>query len=450
MGQNSEACETCGAGGPYNIKKDGRVGTKRRSYVFSGVSDPVQDEIKSLQTESVIYKAFPIIPYLDNSDATLRFFRKMKELSPTHGSCINSIRDYVLGGQFVTVKKQRQGFSHPDNKPKPVSLQEHENFCDFIESFNPEMSGKVLMEEAEGIFDNFETYGTAWLKVERIQVGSEKQLYISNVDTEKCRYLVPDELDYMLGKNTVLISSSGFKGDPDETLEFINEYPYFTDYGDGREATIISLKNKVSARDWYGLPNSMQSLYSQFMEVQGGEYMVQGYANRWTAKVFIETVMDEEDEISEDEFADNVEEMFSAGGEARQFLYRNRLKGDEQSYVYEFTDKSDHETHETLSQIAERQIIKSHNWSPTLLGISQPGKLGQNQEFKDIFKVKYFTVIQPFQKKICDPFSIALKIGAEFFENAEASKYSLGLNNLFADILEAEKGEESNSNKIGE
>lgn len=434
-------CNTCGKSEPYNIKRDGIVGGKRRSKSLSTYGDPIADELKNLPAVSLMYRGFPVIPFLDEGDATLHFLRKMRELSPTQGSCHNNIKDYVMGGQFYVTSKKKPGFAHPDVVDVPASVSDHDYMVDFIENLSADFTTQKFFQIGEAIYDEYRGAGHGWLKVEFITVGSTKQVNFEVIDAEKGRYINPHKMQFGLGVDTVLISSSRFTSGTEEQLELIAEYPNTTDYGGGRSATVIPFSRKVSGRDWYGLPEHIQCLYYQFLDVQCGEYITEGYANGWTGKVFFETVMDDEDETDDDAFVDEVEYLFTNKGEGRRFLVRNRLVSDEETKVHEFADDTTHESHTAYSSVAERQIIKSNNWSSILMNIPQPGKLGQSQEFKDIFKIKYFTVIRPLQNKVCDVLNTGLELAADFLGDKRAAGFGVMLNNLFADLLKVEKEE---------
>lgn len=448
---NTAECGHCGNSEPYNIKTDGAkfARAQRRSKTLGTYGDPVADEIKSLTAVGMNYQGFSVIPFLDGGDATLHFLRKMRELSPTQGACHNNIKDYVMGGQFYATPRKEPGFSHPEEFDVAASVADHNYLIDFIKNLNPEMTGQKFVETGESIFDNYKGNGQGWLKVEFITVADVRHVYFENIDAEKGKYMNPNEYDSLTGSNTLLISSSGFTNTPDEQLELIDEYPAQTDYGNGRIATVIPYKRKAPGRDWYGLPDHLASLYFQFLEVQNGEYITEGYANRWTGKVFFETVMDDESEDDGDNFVSEIEYLFTNKGEGRRFLLRNRLVSDEATSVHEFKDESTHESHSSYANIAERQIIKSNNWSSILMSIPQPGKLGNSQEFTDIFKIKYSTVIKPLQKKVCDVLNTALFLAAEFKGDKKAASLSVMLNNLFADLLktETENGEKKSNEK---
>lgn len=265
--------------------------------------------------------------------------------------------------------------------------------------------------------------------------------YFESLDAEKCRYYATER-----GEPKILLVSPEWtsiyihKYPP----EFVDVYPNWSEYGNGRISTIIHLKNKVVGRDWYGLPESFGSLYWQYMEVQQGQHGTEGYANDFIARVFFE-ITGEEDDGDEDNFDAAVERTFTNqasryGGKPKRFMIRRRLPDDKEALVHEFKSNTEHEYHTNMAALAERSVIKSHNWHTVLLGAPTPGRLGQTQEFKEVYKQKYYSVIMPWQERSIRPVIQAFQ-ACEMMRTGRidiTGQYSLGLHNLYAEYLQDE------------
>ena len=451
MGQDLEPieleCETC-PDEKTNPKKMGR----RRSVAFGDVRDPIAEELKDTDTSKLIYDRIPIIPFFDNGDATLRVMRRMRELSPTHSACVSNIGQYVFGGELTTRHYVEPGMAFDSEEDKPLTEAENREFIEFIQSLNPEMTFEQLLETATSIYENRKTFGNAFLRIDAIKVAGQWYFYFESIDSEKCRYYMTQP-----GEDKIIVISAEWtnayinKYPP----EFVGAYPHWADYGGGKMSTIIHVKNKVVGRDWYGVPESFGSLYWQYMEVQQGQHGTSGYANDFVARVFFGITADPDADGDEDDFDEAVRQTFtnqaSAYGNApKRYIIHRKLADDDEVQIKEFQANTDHEYHLTMSNIAERQVIKSHNWHSLLMGIPTPGKLGQNQEFKEVYKQYYNNVIRPWQEKSLRPLIQALQICEEMRNGKKdvSIRFTLGLFNLYSDYLKSDTPDANDKTQI--
>lgn len=434
----------CGEDLKFNPKKKYRK--KRRSVNFEYVANPVLDEIRDVDEILKTFQVLPIVPFLEGSDATLSVLRKLRDYSPTHGSCIENQSDYIFGGEFVLNRKKKAGFATNKDEVE-VTESEFDAYIEFIENLFPDYDGAQLLEVGISLFDNFKTFGNAYMRIDKYEVAGTKFVKFSSIDCTDIRYFATQPQE---DKLFVISPYWGFGYITENPPEFVSAYPNFTENEEtGIESTIIHIKTKTIARDWYGTPKTLNSIYFQYMELQLGEYGTDGYAKRWTGDKYIETASDEEDEDDGNDFETQLEETFSNKGHGRRIVYRNRLTSDPQTYIYEFKDTDSHEFHVAMSDESERQIIKSHNWHRVLMGVPSKGKLGPGNEFKEVFRTKYLTVIKPFQVLICDCINKGMSLAFDFYGREDLKEFSLGLGNLFADVLEADIAEKTgNTNEI--
>ena len=428
-----DGCET------YEGTHPKKLFGRRRTRSFGDVIDPVAEELKDIDPSKLIYDRIPIIPFFDGGDATLRVMRRMRELSPTHGSCIGNIGHYVFGGELTTRRYIEPGMAFDSANDVPLTEAENKAFIDFVNSLNPDITFAGLLEVSQGIYENLKTYGNAFLRIDEVSVAGKKYYYFESIDCEKMRYYMTKP-----GEDKVLVISAEWtsayinKYPP----EFVAAYPNWSGQEGDKLSTIIHLKNKVVGRDWYGLPESFISLYWQYMEVQQGQHGTNGYANDFVARVFFEIVAEPDMDGDEDDFDHAVEQTFTnqanaAGNKPKRYLIRRRLPSDTEAKVHEFRANTDHEFHTSMSTNAEKQIIKSHNWHSLLMGIPSPGRLGQNQEFKEVYKQYYNNVIRPWQEKSLRPLIQAFQI-CEMRRDGKKDitiQYSLGLFNLYSEYL---------------
>ena len=446
-------CDTC----DDNISPKRLMSKRRASKSFGDVTDPIEEELRDPDRASMIYAQIPIIPFFDNSDATLRVMRRMRELSPTHSSCISNVKEYVFGGELTIRKYVEPGMAFDSANDQGISDTEQKEYVDFIKSLNPSITFGQLLEVAKGIYENLKTYGNAFLRIDAVKVAGQWFFYFESVDAEKCRYYATER-----NQPKILVISPEWtaKYIAKNPPEFVSTFPNWSDFENGTMTTIIHIKNAVVGRDWYGLPESFGSLYWQYMEVQQGQHGTSGYANDFIARVFFEITAEPEKDGDEDGFDDAVERTFTNranefGDNPRRFIIRRKLPDDDAATVHEFKANTEHEYHVNMGSHAERQIIKSHNWHSLLMGTPTAGKLGQSQEFKEVFRQYFNNVIRPWQERCIRPLIEAIQ-ACEFLRDGKkdiSTRLSLGLFNLYEEYLKnpdpATQDANANSNANG-
>lgn len=415
---------------------------RRKTGAFGDVYDPVAEELRDTDLAPMIYGSFPIIPFFDNSDATLRVLRRMRELSPTHSSCIGNIRDYVFGGELTIRRYIEPGMAFDTEEDQPLTDAEKATFTEFVRSLNPELTFDQILADAIGIYENLKTYGNGFYRIDAVRVAGKWFFYFESLDAEKCRYLATKR-----GEQKVIVISPEWTAMYIQRYppEFVDVFPAWSDYGNGRLSTIIHIKNKVVGRDWYGLPDSFGSLYWQYMEVQQGQHGTEGYANDFIARVFFEITAEEDDDGDEDDFDSAVRRTFTNqasryGEQPKRYIIRRRLPDDKEAMVHEFKSNTDHQYHTSMSALAEREVLKTHNWHSVLLGAPTPGRIGQNEEFKEVYKQKYNSVIRQWQERSLRPIIQGLQ-ACEMLMTGRldvTSQYSLGLFNLYDEYLKSD------------
>src|SRR5690606_3721435 len=129
------------------------------------------------------------------------------------------------------------------------------------------------------------------------------------------------------------------------------------------------------------------------------------------------------------------------GERPKRYIIRRRLPDDTPATIHEFKANMDHQFHVGMGALAERQIIKAHNWHSGLLGSPTPGRLGQRQEFADVHKQKYHSVIRQWQERSLRPIIQAMQAAEQLREGRMdvTLRLSLGLFNLYEEYLQTEK-----------
>lgn len=399
------------------------------SDALGGIADPIEEEVRDVQRAKLAYSVLPIISFLDNSDATLKLLRKVSSLSPTDGSCINNKNRYTIGGGLTAVDRVRPGMSY-SRATRKSEADENAAF-DFIDTMHPDIDTSYLLAQADAMHKNWEIFGNIALRIKWYTVAGRRYMWFENVDCEYWRYWATEKWE---AKVAVISDEWTLDYITRYPPEFVGVYPNITQNEQGHYETLIHVKNTVPGRPWYGLPQSHQALYYKYWEYQLGSYGTKGYANQWSARVFLETAGDNVEPGSIDAFRSNLRSTFTFSGKGRRVLHRHRNAADPETTVHEFRDETSHEFHATTADIAESKIIMAHDWHKVLMGIPTPGQLGGQNDFFSIFEVKYQTVIAPTQDTVMRPINIMLRIAREWF--SQELDFNIALGNLFEQALD--------------
>lgn len=414
---------------PYFVENPSILKRNKKPYILSTIKNPLLDELKDNEIKKLSEKSgINFIPFLDGSDANLALFRKLSELSTTHGSTISRICSYAFDGGFLVKKQPIPGIKTKfDNS---VSELEEQLMVDFVLKFT---TFDNLLNIAKRLGKNYKTYGNAILELGFIDIGGIKKIDIICHDVENFRYFASINNDDRIGLISPKFDSYYLLTNEPRVIPM---YPNFDTSKKGVKRTLIHIKNDVVGRPYYGLPNSVQSLNYQFLEYQQGKYTIEGYANDWTAKVFLEISVPsmDEDNDSDTAFSDNLHNVFTNNGEDKKTaLVRFKPDGVTETKVHEFSSNTNENFHKTMGEIASSKIIESHDWHP-ILNSKTSGSMGNSNEFENVYTQKYTSVIMPFQETILTPINILLKEASYFFET-NIDSLSLGFVNILEDYI---------------
>lgn len=409
------------------------VGTSSGSCLAIGdVCNPIRDELTPSQNERRPnwYGGLHIVPYMGEDHESLKLFRRLRNLSPTQSACIQSIRDYALGGEFEVSRRKREGFASLAEE-KEVSPQEADTFIDFLETFT---DGSELLDLANQGYENCQETGNSWLQVILTQTAGVRSVKLVGHDQLNVRYKYSK-----LGEDRAAYISSEW------STTWINEhppilvpvYPSWGEMPDGTVTTLIHKANLTTDREWYGVPPSMASIYFQWLEVMRGDYTQKEYGNGFTGKHFVEFEADH-DSSDYSEIAASFKSVFTRSGDARTLVLRQRSVNQTPATVKSFLPNTDEKFQAFVSEDSESQIIKSQNWDGALISVSKSGKLGSSQELTNLYKWKYQTVVKPWQNKTLSPINLAITIAAEWMGREDMKAYSLGLTNPMRELMEQE------------
>lgn len=395
------------------------------------VCNPIRDELTPSENERFTgrYSNLHIVPYMGEDHTALKLFTRLHSLSPTHGACIQSIKDYALGGELKVGRRKRKGFASVGDA-QDVSDAEANEFIDFLETFT---DGSELFELANQSYDNLQENGNAWIQVIMTQTAGVRTVKLQGYDQLNVRYKYSRLGEPRMAYISDEWSNIHLSKYPPLLLPV---FPFVGEMGPGIFTTLIHKANLTTDRHWYGVPPSMPSIYFQWLEVQRGDYTQKEFGNGFTGKHFIEVEGDEDSDYAN--LAASFKRVFTRSQEARNLVLRQRSESQKPATVKDFKPNTDEKYQQFIADDAELQIIKSHNWDGALIGISKSGKLGSSEELNRLYRWKYQTVVKPWQYRVLSPIDQAIEIAAEWMEREDMLAYSLQLTNPMRDLLEEE------------
>jgi hypothetical protein len=422
----------------YNPKTEMQKQLDADCFISSlgNVYSPIAEEIRDKDRIGYVAGGIRYVPFLEGGDATLRFFSKMRQLSPTHGGCIESIGKYCFGGD-VRIVRQNDGFANTQADEQEVSEAEFNTYIEFLRRWT---TGNDLVKAEKFLYQSWKTWGNAGIEVVRYRVAGIPyfKMYLHAGDT--FRYMLTEDFE----PNRVFIS-------PDWSPYYLSKYPpttlptypEFWEMADGTERSFIHVKNEVVERQWYGMPDSTHGLYYAYTEFQQGIYNTRGYDQSFTPSVFMQTFGDTTDVEGKIKLDEAFDSSFTNLGKAKKLIHRLVDIDVPTPFIHEFRDNSSHEFHEATAAIAEAQIIKAHDWHPVLF-MKTPGAMGGSQEFMEIFEVKNISVIKPIQNAILSPLRTVCDIAAEWL-GFDQNRLTIGAVSPFEMLVQQYKQSANNA-----
>ena len=225
--------------------------------------NPLPQALRDTSELRNFYKEYNLVPYAGSTSASshsfLRLLTSFYDLSPSHGSCIDDICFWSFDGDVEIVNKARPGLK-ADRVEVAPDVQER--YYDFIESVGiPLMELTALVKR---LYVDWKKTGNAYLRYREIEVGGQRMVSVSRIPPSDCMYLSGPGRTLAVSEH--FFSSKSFKDHP---VELIRVYPEWSRIPNGRE-TVFHIKNKRDNSEWYGRPDSLHSLFWQYVEWQEG------------------------------------------------------------------------------------------------------------------------------------------------------------------------------------
>lgn len=424
---------------PFSKPKRRRVGFG----MFTDIPNPIPAEIVDPKEIEDTFKHYGFIPYAatdhNSNHSLLLWLNSMSHLSPTHGSCINSIKSYALGQPLDIIKRHSQAFGI-DTK---LTEKEKETFVDWLDSTFRFQYNSNLHKIALNSYKNNKDNGNYFLEVVLSKFAGQEAANIIVHNTETVCYVTTKPNKTRFAGISHRWDIGHIKNNPPKVLPV---YPAFKVLDEG--ATITTLIHiKEDTTKLYGRPEWLNSFMSVYREYQDANYLIKQAAANFMAQSLIEVEDSEggtesvfsDADAQKDGFA-NASEQFSKNFTAesddpQSVILLSRPYGAKEAFVFQFKPNTSEQFYKVMSELQELDIIRAHQWSKRFLGENQTQGFSKDV-FLDELKVKEACMLPALRHQACLGINLALNMMSIFFNRPEFSKYMVtGRSNI--DLLKS-------------
>jgi hypothetical protein len=415
-----------------------------KGSVMSRMSSPLDEEFKD-GDYAAIQGLINYVPFLDCGDATWRVMRNMTQLSPTHGACISLKMDYALSGG-LGLKSAGDKIMRQNNRERPISDSEHDEYADFVESY---IGIDSIMAQMRKIAFNREGYGNTITEIILTQTAGVRGGSINTYDASMFRYKREGE---KINHTRGYLSQRWDFGYILRNRNYIKEYAVsrinpnngalevrFSEHEDGTLRTLLHLFEPALDRSSYGLPLSITSIYSQYLEFQMGKYHTRAYQNQLLPSLIIESYNMPHGEEDAERAADEIRQFMTAfqnsytnkgDGEKMPLMLRNLPAGTAPSTFFPLSPPTQEGFYKVMSETTAAAILKSHNVNKMLLERTA-GSIGASTELSQAAGLFDKTVIRPLQEAILLPIRIGIAEIAKWVGYQNRANLMLDLKTAF-------------------
>lgn len=357
-----------------------------------------------------------LVPYAGTMEKTgdnlLEFYNDMADFTPTSSACIYTKKIVSFGGKLQIVKSSSSIFDF-EEEYEEVSMDLKKKYAEFISSINFGIDQDLYNAQINQ-YEEFERNGNMWLEVEMYQVGKDKVINFRRWQTKHVRFLYT--------KNEERYVALSYKWDSDYLKKnperYVPVYPY-VENNKGVFRTVIH--EKAAGNFWYGRPSSKGSILNQYSEYQNMYYLCRLTSKDFTGRLIIEI---EDDAPNQNRLINNKRDQ-QAGFQSTldrfekrftnrsknpsTFILMTRPPNSKPMQVEQILPNTNERYYEKMDKINSGQIIRSHSWSPRLLG-GDAVSLFSTGVYMDELKVKDATTNIYFQNKVHGLFDKAIKL----------------------------------------
>lgn len=428
-----------------NIKDDNFLTSGNDLFGFDTID--LKLPFEAVDDDDIIdfFRKKKIVPYAGNFDVSgdrlLAFYEYMAENTPTSSACISSKAIVSFGSRLEIGKRFHPIFDIGEENDE-VSVAEKKDYIKNISMVNFKTDGDVK-NLCNNLYYGWEANGNMWLEVEMYELGKERKVNIIRHEQKHVRY--------QFTKKEEKIALVSLKWDNEYEKENPpREVPIFPNAIKSKGVVRTMLHVKNTRNFWYGKPPSKGSILEQYMEYADMFYLGRLNAKEWTARTVFEV---EDDAASSNRLINNKRDQ-NAGfkntidrfgknfsnksKDPSTFLLITRPPNSKPMAVHQMVNNTNERYYQKMSEIYEGRIIKSHSWSPRLLG-GNTSVYFATGVYLDELKVKDATTNLAYQQKVEGLVYQALDIAFDYLGISKARDLGFKFVSPYVKIIENEK-----------
>lgn len=335
-------------------------------------------------------------PFFAPNDNLFRTLLELRLLSPTHDACIEDKTFYTVGD----------------------GLQVQEQ--DFPTDFDKKLNGKrqtiddILKAIAESYFQD----GNKFIEVVRLDIDGTKYVHVYPHNNMDCRLQErKDGEDPTHVLRSRQFRRDGFYSVKDVDRDKVKRIPLFQDDAEdsevwvkgknGEERTMFLIKNEMQGIDHYGMPSYYSGLLNILLEHRATSFNLDNFDNNMflAGLLFIQGAMSG---VEEKKLLTSLKKMYTGQGKGMRVLPLSSESGLQDSKFHPFNNRNEGHFMEFDKHNIDK-IITAHKWSKDLMDMKEGSGLGKGGEFlKQLFRIKFRTVISPVQQNLVNNFVFPL------------------------------------------
>lgn len=417
--------------------------------LVSPIIDEIIDEEQTIKT----FNSLPLVPYAGAGGKSfmslVSFLNSLRYMSPTLGSCINSIKKYAFNGKIDLVKRIDNVFDLGKIEGEVLKESQKIRFLEWYrESFNDVDN---IMKLSTDMYDFMRDNGNIFIELTHVETNGVKSSYIKLLRTENVAFVYNTNLTPNKIAHSLRWDYDYIKGTPPRILPV---YPNYVQKGSIYK-TVIHIKNGNFT--WFGRPDWISAWRAAYNEFQNQDYYIKISNSNFTGKILLEFEVSDYENDDPFEFRDTVETQntelspldkielnFTAKSEDPQtVMVTTRPYGSKPVFVHEFKLHLNESYFKINNEINRQKIIENNHWSEYLLGNNSFGTGWNDAAYLEDLFVKNFGVLEPYRvmvARIWDTINteIAKFHGKKEFMNV-GFKYKPEIGALFDKLDESRK-----------
>lgn len=431
---------------------------------FGSLPNPIPAQIRD---QGEIEKFFSsinrkLIPYAGTrqytSHALLHFLIDLCYNSKTQAACIESQSKSFFGGR-IAARRKKNIIYNTGSESEPISPAEAERFFDFVQEhikWNG-LNGNITDQRkfAKSNFFDYKSNGNVYTELAAVETLGIKKMNVHAHDPTHCLHAhVKKGAQKYIFISPIWTESYVRKNRP----KVLPVWPKRVKRSNGVQRCII--QTKCGNFPWYGRPDSIGSLLSQFNQFQNDDYRVKQTAGKFMGEVFVEFEDDDPKvykqpkpgepdkmELLVDEFSKN---HTNEAGQVQSAVISRRGFGSKQAFVFQFQPYTNESWFKVNGEELVTSILSSHHWSRILLAQPQTtGLSDQGNLFFADFEIRNATVGTEYRNVIGGLHDRIIQETIDFTGFKEFEGISINFESAYDEMINQRREQRGMDNQAG-